>query len=93
MSPLRRLRLARGLNQDAFESIGLDQAVISRIERSRRTRAEPDLPGATPEHAAKISKFLGHAVSEMEILFPGDYWMQEVDAAITTEQETEVARV
>lgn len=80
ISPLRKLRKTRNLDQVEFASqVGIDQATISRIERSTRTRLNPGLPGATPEHAAKIARYFGHAITETEILYPGDYPCEEVE--------------
>lgn len=78
ISPLRKLRQNRNLGQEDFAAaVGIDQATISRIERSARTRADSGLPGATPEHAAKIARFFGHAITETEILYPGDYLIED----------------
>lgn len=80
ISPLRKLRKTRNLDQVAFAAaVGIDQATISRIERSTRTRLDPALPGATPEHAAKIARYFGHAITETEILYPGDYATEEIE--------------
>jgi hypothetical protein len=44
-----------------------------------RTRLNPELPGATAEHAAKLARFFGHAITETEILYPGDYLTEDTE--------------
>lgn len=82
MNPLRRARVTRGLSQaELAERVGIAQALVSKLERSERSRARPDMEGATAEHAAILARFFGHAVSEMEILYPTDYLNVETTTA------------
>ncbi len=79
MNPLRRLRKQKRLSQiEVARGTGLDQGTLSRIERSRRSRESPGESGATPEQAARLARFFGHAVTETQILYPLDY-SQEPD--------------
>lgn len=66
-TPLRRLRISRGIQQSAIaEAVGTDQGSISRLERGEQ--------GATPEMAARIVAFLGRdEITEMQILYPERY--------------------
>lgn len=61
-TPLRRLRTTRGIRlEEMAAELGMNNGTLSRIERGQ---------GTTPETAAKIVKFFGHGITEMEILYP-----------------------
>lgn len=82
MNPLRRLRLARELSQrDLGEATDIEQATISKIENSERSRSVPGKQGATAEHAAILARYFGHAITEAEILYPADYQKPETERA------------
>lgn len=74
MNPLRKLRQMRALSQrDLSDATGIEQATISKIENSERSRSDPGKQGATAEHAAILARYFGHAITESEILYPADY--------------------
>lgn len=81
MTPLLKARRFRGLSQrQVAAETGIDQAVLSKIERSERSTAHPDRDGATASHAAVLARFFGHMVTEMQVLYPGDYMSDDVEA-------------
>ncbi|HSU19888.1 MAG TPA: helix-turn-helix transcriptional regulator [Acidobacteriaceae bacterium] len=83
MTPLLKARKMRGQTQrDVAAATGIDQAILSKIERSERSRAHPDKEGATAAHAAVLSRYFGHLVTEVQILYPADYLVDEADVAM-----------
>ncbi len=88
MNPLRRFRETQGMNQRAFAlKAGIHQPTLSLIERSVRSREHAHLEGATAEHAAKIARAFGHAITEQQILYPADYMTAEDLEAMQPEPE------
>jgi len=88
MTPLLSARRKRRLSQrELAAATGIDQAIICKLERSDRTRLNPERFGATPEHAAKLARFFGHSISEPEILYPGDYPQTGVELSAATDDE------
>ena len=78
MNPLRRFRNARKLSQSTFAQLcGIHQPTLSLLERSVRTRENPDQEGATAAHAARIAQAFGRDITEDQILYPGNYMTAE----------------
>lgn len=67
MTPLKRIRLEKGIKQiDLAGKVGIDQSHLSRIE-SGRERASPDV-------AAKLAEQIGREwITELHILYPERY--------------------
>lgn len=64
-SPLKRVRLRRGLKQsEVAAALNLDTSQYCRIEKG---------VGQTPANAEAIAKFFGDEVTEMQILYPQRY--------------------
>lgn len=62
-SPLRRLRLERGLSiQDVASAVGTHPGNLSKIERQAR--------GASPALAERLAQYFGPELTELEILYP-----------------------
>lgn len=65
-SPLRLVREKRGLTLKAVaDAVAMDQGNLSRVERGEQT--------PSTETAEALTKFFGHEVSEMQILYPERY--------------------
>ena len=65
-SPLRKIRLKKRLTLAAVSAaVGTDAGNLSRLER--RTQV------AGPDIAARLSRFFGGAISELEIIYPERY--------------------
>lgn len=65
-SPLKALRTARGQTLAAVAAaVSTDVGNLSRIENQKQK--------ASPELAERLAKFFGHAVTEMQILYPERY--------------------
>lgn len=62
MTPLRKIREARGLSQaEVALAVGLSQSAYCKIEQGARAQAD---------NAEKISQFFGGAVNEIHVLYP-----------------------
>ena len=71
-SPLRSLRLKRGLTQkEICLAVGIDQAHYSRIETGQAV--------ATADVAKRLAEYFGHAVTEMQILYPERYTTETLE--------------
>ena len=65
-TPLKKTREAKALSTYAVaEAVSTAQSHYSRVENGET--------GASPELAAKLAAFFGHAVTEMQILYPERY--------------------
>lgn len=66
-SPLRRLRLSRGLSlRDVANAVGADDSSISRIETGKQK--------PSPELAQRIVEYFGsRRLTELHILYPERY--------------------
>ncbi len=65
-TPLKQVRISLGHTQEAVASaVGIKQPFYSRIENGEGT--------PSPETAAKIARYFGHRISELQILFPERY--------------------
>jgi transcriptional regulator with XRE-family HTH domain len=65
-TPLRKIRRFRGMSQmQVAARVGINQSHFSKIERGD---VKP-----TPEVAEKLARFFGHAITELEILYPERY--------------------
>jgi transcriptional regulator with XRE-family HTH domain len=65
-SPLRAIRKRRRLTlASVSKAVGTDTGNLSRIENMKQS--------ATPELAAKLARFYGHEITEMQILYPERY--------------------
>ena len=72
MTPLERYRKGRGLSQAALaRAAATDQGTISRIESREQV--------ASPQLAEKIALATGHAVTEMQVLYPDRYTATPVE--------------
>jgi transcriptional regulator with XRE-family HTH domain len=69
MTPLRKARLAQKKTLVEVAANLCDAGGLSRIERGEQS--------CTPELAAKLAQRLGHAVTEMQILYPERYMTDE----------------
>ena len=70
LTPLRKLRLSRGLTQaEVARAIGCEQPAYSRMEAGI---------GCLAQNAEKIAKFMGSAITEQHILYPDRYPDYEV---------------
>ncbi|SFI30978.1 helix-turn-helix transcriptional regulator [Nitrosomonas sp. Nm34] len=66
MTPLRRLRIRKGLTlHQASEAIGIDYSGLLRIERGERWPRK--------ETAKKIVEYFNNEISEEEIFWPEKY--------------------
>lgn len=65
-TPLRRVRLQRGLSiKEVADGAGVDVGNLSRLERGQL--------GASKQTAEQLARYYGHAVTEMQILYPERY--------------------
>jgi transcriptional regulator with XRE-family HTH domain len=65
-TPLRMIREQRGVTLAQVSiATGIDVGKLSRLERGKVS--------ASPEDAAKLAHYFGHAVTELEILYPERY--------------------
>lgn len=65
-SPLRQARERRGLTlKEVADHVAVDQGNLSRIERGEQTPSK-DL-------VESLSKFFGHEVTELQIIYPERY--------------------
>lgn len=66
MTPLQKIMAKTGRKQREVASAnGIDEGQFSRILRGKEN--------ITPENAEKISRYFGHQISELELLFPSRY--------------------
>lgn len=75
MTPLKRIRLERGITQVTIaDSAGIDQSTFSRIENGEAQ--------ASADTAAKIADAIGRKwISELHILYPDRYPAKQGAAA------------
>lgn len=65
-TPLRRVRKRKGLTLDDLAAVlGCHNSTMSRIDSGKRV--------ATPDQAARLKKYLGRGISELQILYPERY--------------------
>jgi len=73
MTPLRRLRKARGITlEQVAQGVGLDVGNLSRLERRQQ--------GVRPALAEKIVAFFGNGITELEILYPERFTAPDFEA-------------
>ncbi len=71
---MRRIRVKRELRMlDVADAVGIDIGHLSRIETGKQV--------ATAAIAEKLATYYGHAISEMEIIYPERYVSGESEAA------------
>ena len=82
-TPLKAIRLRRELTlAQVATAVDSDTGNLSRIEKGKQT--------ASVELAAKLARFFGHEVTEMQILYPKRYMAEEDE---TTDIERNVSAI
>ncbi len=71
----------------AGEPLEKQPVVLFRRSSDCRWREESLNKSATAEHAAKIARAFGHAITEQQILYPGDYMTAAEIEAMQPEPE------